>query len=81
MTRGNQRELARLKNLKKQQDQKKSAGANNKNGNQGVSTENRMTRDAEAMRLKQAAAEARKAADAAKGQGDSKKVQKFDPLK
>ncbi|TKR65547.1 hypothetical protein L596_025936 [Steinernema carpocapsae] len=81
MTRGNQRDLARAKNAKKLEQQKKAQGAAGKAGNAGVSTENRMSRDADAMRQKQLAAEARKAAEAAAKTGDVKKVQKFDPLK
>lgn len=53
MTRGNQRELARAKNAKKQQELTKKKGANDKDGNKGLSLEERRHRDAEAMRLKQ----------------------------
>ena len=53
MARGNQRELARQKNLKKQAELKKSSGANAKDGNKGLSLEERKFRDAEMMRLKQ----------------------------
>lgn len=60
MARGNQRELARAKNLKKQADQKK---GNSKSGSE-------MQRDKEAvaalMREKQKKAEERKAAEAKK---------------
>jgi hypothetical protein len=54
MTRGNQRELARQKNAKKQQGQKKDASS--KDGNKGTSLEARKHRDAEIMRQKQQAA-------------------------
>ena len=47
MARGNQRELARLKNLKKQEEAKKSQKQGDKN--------KRMEKDAERMRIKQAA--------------------------
>ncbi|XP_018570653.1 putative SERF-like protein [Anoplophora glabripennis] len=47
MTRGNQRELARAKNQKKQQEMK------NKKSNDGLSLEQRKFRDAELMREKQ----------------------------
>ncbi|XP_075747700.1 modifier of protein aggregation 4 [Rhipicephalus microplus] len=53
MTRGNQRELARAKNAKKQQELTKKKGANDKDGNKGLSLEERRHRDAEMMRLKQ----------------------------
>jgi hypothetical protein len=53
MTRGNQRELARAKNAKKQQETQKKKGANDKDGNRGLSLEERKHRDAEMMRLKQ----------------------------
>lgn len=54
MTRGNQRELARQKNLKKQAQQKK----HKEEGD----PKKRMERDAEILRAKQRAAEERKAA-------------------
>uniref|UniRef100_G3MNB8 Small EDRK-rich factor-like N-terminal domain-containing protein n=1 Tax=Amblyomma maculatum TaxID=34609 RepID=G3MNB8_AMBMU len=53
MTRGNQRELARAKNAKKQQEIAKKKAANDKNGNKGLSLEERRHRDAEVMRMKQ----------------------------
>lgn len=53
MTRGNQRELARAKNLKKQKEHEKS---NKKEGN----PKKRMELDAEILRQKQAIADARK---------------------
>ncbi|KFM73994.1 Small EDRK-rich factor 2, partial [Stegodyphus mimosarum] len=53
MARGNQRELARQKNIKKQQDLKKALSAEKKDGNKGLSLEERRRRDAEQMRLKQ----------------------------
>lgn len=49
MTRGNQRELARAKNMKK--TVKKSAGE--QDSNKGLSLEQRKARDAERMREKQ----------------------------
>lgn len=51
MARGNQRELARAKNLKKQQE---AAKAGKKNSD-GVSFEKKKETDAERMRQKQAA--------------------------
>ena len=81
MTRGNQRELARLKNAKKQQELLKSKGANGQAGNQGLSTDKRLDRDAEVMRKKQEAAAAKKAADDAAAAANQKKVVKIDPLK
>lgn len=54
MTRGNQRDLAREKNLKKQQEKNKG------HRDDGMSTAARKEADAEKMRQKQAAAEARK---------------------
>ncbi|XP_074599344.1 modifier of protein aggregation 4 [Brevipalpus obovatus] len=53
MARGNQRELARQKNQKKQQETKKKGEANSKDGNKGLTLEERKLRDAEVMRLKQ----------------------------
>ncbi|PRD30578.1 UNVERIFIED_CONTAM: SERF-like protein [Trichonephila clavipes] len=53
MARGNQRELARQKNVKKQQELKKAVAANNKDGNKGLTLEERRLRDADQMRLKQ----------------------------
>ena len=64
MTRGNQRDLAREKNMKKQQSQAKKAG--DTAANAGLSAEQRKLRDAERMRQKQKEAEERRAADAAK---------------
>jgi len=61
MTRGNQRELARAKNLKKQSELQKKKTAEEKNGNKGQSLEERKMRDAEVMRLKQKKAEELKA--------------------
>ncbi|KAF8368955.1 hypothetical protein PRIPAC_86784 [Pristionchus pacificus] len=79
MTRGNQRDLARAKNLKKQQEQQKSKGAAGQAGNAGMSTQSRMERDAAAMKLKQDKANAKKAEeDAAKG--GIAKIAKIDPL-
>lgn len=53
MARGNARELAREKNAKKQQELAKKKAANEKDGNKGLSLEERRRRDAENMRLKQ----------------------------
>ncbi|CAN8028935.1 unnamed protein product, partial [Ixodes persulcatus] len=50
---GNQRELARAKNAKKQQESTKKKGAHEKDGNRGLTLEERRHRDAEVMRLKQ----------------------------
>lgn len=61
MARGNQRDLARAKNLKKQQEAAKSQKQGDKN--------KRMEADAERMRAKQKAADERKQAELmAKGQ-------------
>uniref|UniRef100_A0A7E4UQC4 4F5 domain-containing protein n=1 Tax=Panagrellus redivivus TaxID=6233 RepID=A0A7E4UQC4_PANRE len=82
MTRGNQRDLARAKNAKKMQDLKKAQGANAKDGNQGLRTDKRMDRDAEAMRIKQQKALEKKQAEEAAAQAAGQpKVVKFDPLK
>ncbi|CAI4037819.1 hypothetical protein SMKI_04G1530 [Saccharomyces mikatae IFO 1815] len=56
MARGNQRDLARQKNLKKQKDMAKSQ---KKNGD----PKKRMESDAEILRQKQAAADARREAE------------------
>jgi len=61
MTRGNQRELARAKNLKKTQGQ-------DKKKDDGLSAGARKERDADVMRQKQQAAAAKKEAAAAAGQ-------------
>jgi len=53
MARGNARELAREKNAKKQQELAKKKAANEKDGNKGLSLEERRRRDAEVMRIKQ----------------------------
>ncbi|XP_059174618.1 putative SERF-like protein [Physella acuta] len=53
MTRGNQREKAREKSLKKQKEQEKKKHSNLKDGNKGLSLEERRQRDAEIMRQKQ----------------------------
>ncbi|PIO74435.1 4F5 family protein [Teladorsagia circumcincta] len=78
---GNQRDLARERNLKKQLEQKKKAGAAAKEGNAGLSTDARKIRDAEVMRIKQEKAAAKKAADDAAKAADAKKLTKIDPLK
>lgn len=56
MARGNQRDLARAKNLKKQLE--------NKNNKKEGDPKKRMESDAEILRAKQAAANARKEAEA-----------------
>lgn len=53
MTRGNQRELARAKAAKKQQDLQKQKKSSEKGANKGLTLEERRHRDAEIMRLKQ----------------------------
>ncbi|VDK46567.1 unnamed protein product [Anisakis simplex] len=73
---GNQRELAREKNLKKQQHLKKGS-----KDAQEHKLDNRMERDADIMRKKQEAAAAKKAAQNAANASASKKVQSYDPLK
>jgi len=57
MTRGNQRELARAKNAKKQEALGKTQKADNKDGNKGMSLQERKQRDADRMRDKQKKAE------------------------
>lgn len=58
MTRGNQRDLAREKNMKKQQDKAKKA--DDKAGNKGTTLQDRKQRDADRMREKQKASEDKK---------------------
>ncbi|XP_046403826.1 putative SERF-like protein [Ischnura elegans] len=53
MTRGNQRELARVKNQKKQQEMNRKKGSNDKSSNKGMTLEQRKQRDADLMREKQ----------------------------
>ncbi|VDH99835.1 putative SERF-like protein [Mytilus galloprovincialis] len=53
MTRGNQRDLARAKAAKKQQDLQKQKKSSEKGANKGLTLEERRHRDAEIMRLKQ----------------------------
>lgn len=60
MTRGNQRELARQKNAKKNKEVNKNSSSDQKDGNKGLSLESRKHRDAEAMREKQRKALERK---------------------
>ncbi|XP_078615315.1 small EDRK-rich factor 2-like isoform X1 [Branchiostoma floridae x Branchiostoma japonicum] len=67
MTRGNQRELARAKNMKKQQEQAKKKAAADKGSNKGQGLEARKQRDADIMREKQAKKAAAKAETGAKG--------------
>ncbi len=50
---GNQRELARAKNAKKQASQGKSKSAADKGGSKGAGLEKRKERDADIMREKQ----------------------------
>jgi len=54
MTRGNQRDLARAKNAKKQQDLIKKKGVDEKGANAGLTLEQRRERDANKLREKQA---------------------------
>jgi len=53
MTRGNQRDLQREKGAKKQQEQQKSRPAGEKEGNAGMTHQQRKERDADIMRKKQ----------------------------
>ncbi len=53
MTRGNQRELAREKNLKKQKESGRKKGAGGTDANAGLTLEQRKQRDADIMRQKQ----------------------------
>jgi len=53
MTRGNQRELARAKNAKKQEELMKKKGVDVKGANAGLTLEQRKQRDADRMREKQ----------------------------
>ena len=57
---GNQRDLARAKAQKKQQELNKKKNAAEKDGNKGLTLEERRHRDAEMMRLKQLKAEQKK---------------------
>jgi len=68
MTRGNQRDLAREKAAKK--DKGKGKAATDQEANKGMTKEQRMQRDADRMREKQAA---KAAAKEAGGGGDGKK--------
>jgi len=68
MTRGNQRDLARAKNQKKQQEIQKKKGSDDKGANKGMTLEERRHRDAEMMRLKQ-----QKAADKSEPEASSSK--------
>ncbi|KAI7905036.1 uncharacterized protein BX663DRAFT_501440 [Cokeromyces recurvatus] len=68
MTRGNQREQARLKNLKKKEKENK--GKTNLNG---LTINQKKENDAAIMRAKQEAALARKAQEAANGGANGKK--------
>lgn len=58
---GNQRELARQKNAKKQASLAKSKAASDKSGNKGAGLEQRKQRDADIMREKQKKAAEKKA--------------------
>uniref|UniRef100_A0A0B7BBN0 Small EDRK-rich factor-like N-terminal domain-containing protein n=1 Tax=Arion vulgaris TaxID=1028688 RepID=A0A0B7BBN0_9EUPU len=53
MTRGNQREKAREKAQKKQKEHEKKKTSGSKDGNRGMTLEERRHRDAEIMRQKQ----------------------------
>merc|ERR1711974_340882 len=68
MTRGNQRDLAREKAAKA-----KSKAANEQDGNKGMTKEQRMQRDADRVREKQAAKAAAKEAGGGDAAGKSKK--------
>lgn len=57
---GNQRELARAKNAKKQAAMSKSKAASDKSGNKGAGLEQRKQRDADIMREKQKKASEKK---------------------
>ncbi|XP_022655512.1 uncharacterized protein LOC111263952 [Varroa jacobsoni] len=63
MTRGNQRDLAREKNQKKQLELQRKKGSSQKDGNKGMTLEERRQRDADQMRLKQQKAEQKKTLD------------------
>lgn len=65
MTRGNQRELAREKNLKNHAG--KGTKQSETGANKGLSLEERKLRDAERMKMKQKLAEEKKASDMASG--------------
>jgi len=54
MTRGNQRDMARAKAQKKQQEQSKKKGVDEKGANAGLTLEQRRERDAQKLREKQA---------------------------
>ncbi|CAG2100462.1 unnamed protein product [Medioppia subpectinata] len=73
MTRGNQRELAREKNQKKLKDQQKKKGADNKDGNRGMTLEERKHRDAELMREKQKLAAEKKGGSSGETSGSTAK--------
>ncbi|KAH3815002.1 hypothetical protein DPMN_143521, partial [Dreissena polymorpha] len=60
---GNQREKSREKALKQQKEKQKSMAASEKEGNKGLSLEERKHRDAEIMRQKQLAKQAAKGAE------------------
>lgn len=62
MTRGNQRDVAREKNQRKQLELQKKKAANDKSSNKGISLEQRKARDAEVMREKQRKAMQKEAA-------------------
>merc|ERR1712038_333874 len=71
MTRGNQRDLAREKAAKAAKG--KSKAASEQDGNKGMTKEQRMQRDADRMREKQAAKAAAKEAGGGDAAGKSKK--------
>jgi len=60
MTRGNQRDLQREKAAKKQQELQKNRPAGEKDGNSGMTHQQRKERDADIMRKKQEDAAAAK---------------------
>lgn len=78
MTRGNQREIARQKNQKKQQNAKKKETASSSSSSNAKNLDDRRNRDAEAMRLKQKAADAKKQMDGAAASSKWECLQRFD---
>ncbi|CAF1366226.1 unnamed protein product [Adineta ricciae] len=65
MTRGNQRDLAREKNMKNQKG--KNQASSEMEGNKGLSLQERQLRDAAKMREKQQLAQQKKASDGGAG--------------
>ncbi|GAU99596.1 hypothetical protein RvY_10570 [Ramazzottius varieornatus] len=66
MTRGNQRELARGKEAKKQAETSKKIPAGEREANKGLTLEMRKQRDAEALKKKQEAKAANSGGDCGK---------------